>query len=91
MTRLFVLLCVVVGIAAAGCSKSKSGPKGPKASLLELNRALQTWVRVKGVCPTDPSELTNFPALHGKSMPAAPPGKKLAINRVARQVVFVDQ
>ncbi|MCX6892289.1 MAG: hypothetical protein NTX51_12295 [Verrucomicrobia bacterium] len=56
-----------------------------------MNRALQTWVMAKGTFPTDVSELTNFPTLQGKRLPAAPPGKKVAIDRATRQVVFVDQ
>ena len=89
MFKLILLSCVLMGLAAAGCSKGAQ--KGPEASLPELNRALQTWVMAKGTFPTDVSELTNFPTLQGKRLPAAPPGKKVAIDRATRQVVFVDQ
>ena len=89
MFKPILVSCVLIGLAAVGCSKGAQ--KGPEASLPELNRALQTWVMAKGTFPTDVSELTNFPTLQGKRLPAAPPGKKVAIDRATRQVVFVDQ
>ena len=55
----------------------------------ELNAALATWVMVKGL-PQSVSELTNFPALKGKQLLAAPAGKKLVIDATKRQVVLVD-
>ena len=91
MFKPLLLSGVLIGLAAGGCSKGASTPKGPEASLPELNRALQTWVMAKGGFPADVNELTNFPTLQGKRMPAAPPGKKVAIDRATRQVVFADQ
>jgi hypothetical protein len=86
-----LILCVLLAAAAGGCSKGPSAGKGSEASLPELSRALQTWVVTKGSYPNDLSELTNFPALRGKRLPAAPPGKKLGIDPATRQVVFLDQ
>ena len=91
MFKPILLSCVVVALVAGGCSKGASTQKGPEASLPELNRALQTWVMAKGAFPADVNELTNFPTLQGKRLPAAPPGKKLTMDHATRQVVFADQ
>ncbi len=86
-----LLAMVVIGTFLAGCSKSAGNKVGSEASLPEVSRALQTWVMAKGSYPRDLNELTNFPALQGKRLPAPPPGKKLTIDRATRQVVFEDQ
>jgi len=89
MSKSFIL-CVLVAAVAAGCSKSASGPKGPEATLPELTRVVRAISMSKGACPSDINELTNFPTLRNKRLPAAPPGKKLAIDPATRQAVFVD-
>jgi len=75
-------------LTLAGCSRRELAGR-PEATMEELNAALDTWVMVKGL-PHSVSELTNFPALKGKQLPAAPAGKKLAIDARKRQVVLVD-
>ena len=85
------MLCSLLAAVATGCSKEPAASKGAEVSLPELSRALQTWVVTKGSYPNDVSELTNFPALRGKRLPDAPPGKKLGIDPATRQVVFLDQ
>jgi hypothetical protein len=52
---------------------------------------LAFWTMVKGQMPQDVSALTNAVVLRGKRLPAAPPGKKLVIDRATGQVVFADQ
>jgi hypothetical protein len=87
-----LVLCLLAATLVAGCSKGgTAGPKGPEASLVELNRAMQMWAMTKGSYPSDLSQLTNFPALHGKRLPTPPAGKKLAIDPATREVVFADQ
>lgn len=82
-------ICMLLALALAGCSKRESAGVRPEATMQELNAALATWVMVKGL-PQSVSELTNFPALKGKQLPASPVGKKLAIDAAKRQVIFVD-
>ena len=91
MLNPILVFCVLVALMTGGCSKGGSSPKGPEASLPELNRVLRTWAMAKGSYPADLNELTNFPTLRGKCLPAAPPGKKLAIDPATHQVVFADQ
>ena len=86
-----LMLCAFLVAAFGGCSKGPSAANGPEASLPELSRTLQAWAVTKGAYPNDLSELTNFPALQGKRLPAPPPGKKLGIDPATRQVVFLDQ
>lgn len=86
-----LMLGVLLAAVAGGCSKGPSGAKGPEATLPELSRALQTWAVTTGSYPRDLTDLTNFPALRGKRLPTAPPGKKLGIDPATRQVTFVDQ
>ena len=82
-------VCVFLALALTGCSQREGAAARPEATMQELNAALDTWVMVKGL-PHSVSDLTNFPALKGKQLPAAPAGKKLAIDAAKRQVVFVD-
>lgn len=89
----FVLVLCVAGFSA-GCSKSPNrngAANQPEATLAELNSALDSWTMMKGGLPPSVSALTNFPALRNKRLPAAPPGKKLAIDSATRQVVFFDE
>jgi len=90
--RVSSLACFGFGVfmllTLAGCSRRELAAR-PEATMEELNAALDTWVMVKGL-PHSVSELTNFPALKGKQLPAAPVGKKLAIDAAKRQVVFVN-
>ena len=91
MLRSF-FLCLLAAALAAGCSKGgAAGPKGPEATLPELNRALQGVAMSGRGYPSDLNELTNFPTLRGKRLPTPPPGKKLAIDPATHQVVFADQ
>jgi len=46
---------------------------------------------VKSTQPAQVSDLTNFPSLRAKRLSTPPPGKKLAIDPVNNQVVFVDE
>lgn len=77
----------------AGCSKTSHDQTAnkPEATLAELNSALDSWTMMKGALPPNVSALTNFPALRNKRLPAAPPGKKLAIDSATRQVVFIEE
>ncbi len=77
-------------LIALGCSQD-SGPQGQEVTLPELNRTLQVWVMKNGSYPQELWQLTNFPALHGKRLPAPPPGKKLAIDPRTRTIIFADQ
>jgi hypothetical protein len=85
-----LLLVAALLVAAMGCSRSTGQPEA-EASLPELNRALQAWIMGHGSYPSDLNQLTNFPALKGKRLPAPPPGKKLALSSDARQIMYVDR
>lgn len=85
-----LLLAALLLVPALGCSRGP-GPKEAEASLPELNRAAQMWRMAHGAYPSNLNELTNFPALKGKRLPSPPPGKKLAVDPVTRQIAFVDQ
>jgi hypothetical protein len=86
---LILMFCAVTGL---GCRKSDpAAGNATVASLPELNRALAFLTMVKGQMPQDVSALTNAVVLRGKRLPAAPPGKKLVIDRATGQVVFADQ
>jgi len=80
----------LVALLASGCDR-QSSRAGAEATLPELNRALRVWTMANGAAPKDVSQLTNFLALQGKSLPKPPPGKKLAIDSASRQVIFTDQ
>jgi len=58
--------------------------------MLDMNRALATMTMGVGRCPSDVNVLTNYYPVKGKCLPKPPAGKKLAIDRAHRQVVFVD-
>ncbi len=79
-------LLLVVGLIGCGKEQSRSG----EISLPEMNRNLQGIIMAGGKCPSNVSELTNFPAFKEMRLPTLPPGKKLAIDRASQQVVFVD-
>lgn len=87
-----ILILCVTGLFV-GCSKqNQSGAaKLPEATLAEINVALDSWMMMKGSTPRSITELTNFPALRNKRLPAAPEGKKLTIDPVTRQVVFANE
>ena len=57
----------------------------------ELNRAVRAWGMVNPAPLVQVSDLTNFPSLRGKRLPAPPAGKKLAIDPRNKQVVLVDE
>jgi hypothetical protein len=80
----------LVALLASGCNR-QSSRAGDEATLPELNRAMSAWTMANGAAPKDVSQLTNFLALQGKSLPKPPPGKKLAIDPASRQVIFTDQ
>jgi len=82
---------VFLALTLSGCSPRESAAARPEATLEELNAALGTWVMAKGRPPQSVSELTNFPALKEKRLPAPPPGKKLALDAARRRVVFADE
>jgi hypothetical protein len=88
MTKCLVVMAIVA--AVCGCSKPAS-EAGNEATLDDLNRALSAMSMRSGGVPSSPSELTNFPTLRGKSLPKAPAGKRLVIDRQAKQVIFADQ
>ncbi len=81
---------VLMTLLMAGCGRQSSGP-AVEATLPELNRAVRVWTMRNGTAPQDISQLTNFLALQGKSLPKPPPGKKLAIDPASRQMIFADQ
>jgi len=73
---------------ATGCKRKT--PASSEATLDDLNRALLVWSMTKPKLPQDVSELTNSMGIQGKRLPQ-PPGKKLAVDPVRRQVVWLDQ
>jgi len=81
---------VLSGVLVTGCGK-KSHTASDTASLEELNRALSAVSMAGGRLPGSIQELTNFPTLKGRQLPAPPPGKKLVIDPTTRQAIFVDQ
>jgi hypothetical protein len=85
--RDLALTVLVVGLIA-GCAKTKHAEQ---VSLEDLNRVLAVTSMSTGKLPQSVYELTNFPSLRGKELPVPPAGKKLVIDRNARQVVFADQ
>ena len=82
----FVTAALIATLCGCG---SKSGSKS-EATIDELNRAMAV-MSMSGKVPQNVYELTNFPALQGKSLPTPPAGKKLVIDAGKRQVVFADQ
>jgi hypothetical protein len=84
------MLALVV-CAAAGCGRANSTATGSEATVADLNRALAALAMMNKPCPADVSELTNFPALRGKTLPRPPAGKKLFIDPATRTVGLADQ
>jgi hypothetical protein len=91
-SSLILTICIFSGLGL-GCRKNGSiTDNGATASLYDLNRALALWTMANGgQIPKDVSILTNTPILKNKSLPVAPPGKKLLIDAATLRVVFVDQ
>lgn len=87
------MLALCLAVAPSGCSEKNRGGTAnlPEATLEELNAALGTWMMAKGTLPQSVNELTNFPALRAKRLPAAAPGMKLTIDAGTRRVVFANQ
>ena len=81
---------LVVSLAVYGCGKN-GAPNSGVATMFELNQALSIMSMGGKHPPASVHELTNFPTLQGKSLPAPPAGRKLAIDRSQNQVVFVDE
>jgi hypothetical protein len=85
------ILCLVAAGMVAGCGqRQKAGESSKEATLLDMNRALATVTMRAGRCPSDVNVLTNCYPVQGKRLPTPPTGKNLVIDRVHRQVVFVD-
>ena len=61
-----------------------------EAALEELNTALYKWMARSPTPPKSYEELVSS-EFYGKPAPAAPPGKKYAIDRKELKVVLVDQ
>jgi len=89
MRPLFLTFPVVLGLAL-GCGPKKTGAKDA-ASLDELNRALTVVTMRSGSFPPSTNELVSFLAISGKTMPVAPPGKRLVMDPGQRQFILVDQ
>ncbi|MBE0542518.1 MAG: hypothetical protein IH623_14245 [Verrucomicrobia bacterium] len=89
MRQLF-LTCLVVLALAAGCGRPKTGAENA-ASLEELNRALTVVAMRSGSFPPSTNELAAFLAISGKTLPVAPPGKKLVIDPSKRQFILADE
>ena len=89
MRHLFLTCLVVLGLAS-GCGQKKTEAQNA-ASLDELNRALAVVTMRSGSFPPSTNELAAFLAISGKTMPVAPPGKRLVIDPSKRQFVLVDQ
>src|SRR5258706_4946926 len=85
----FILILLMTLGLATGCKRKT--PANSEATLEDLNRALLVWSMTKPNPPQDVTELTNSMGLQGKPLPQPPPGKKLAIDSVRRQVVWLDQ
>jgi hypothetical protein len=87
----FPLAIGLVGfVVLTGCGH-KNGTLENAASLEDLNRALPVVTMHGGGFPPSTNELARFLALSGKTMPVPPSGKKLAIDPVSHQFVFVNQ
>jgi hypothetical protein len=89
MKHLFTTLLVIFGLAL-GCSQKRTGAENA-ATLDDLNRALVVVTMRSGSFPPSTNDLAAFLAMSGKTMPAPPPGKRLAIDAGTRQFVLVDQ
>lgn len=89
MKHLFLTGLMVLGLAS-GCGSKKTGAENA-ASLDDLNRALSVVTMQSRSFPPSTNELAAFLKLSGKSMPVAPPGKKLVLVPGKRQFVLEDQ
>ena len=76
---------------ATGCGHKNQAGVQNAASLEDLNRALSVVAMRNGTFPPPTNELAKFLALDGKTLPAPPPGKKLAFDPAQRRFVLVDQ
>ena len=88
--KLLAAALVQSAVLVTGCGK-ESHTASDTVSLEELNRALSAVSMAGGRLPGSIHELTNFPTLKGRQLPAPPPGKKLVIDPTTRQAMFVDQ
>lgn len=77
-------------LLTVSCSKANKNNL-PEATLEELNRAMRAWGIANPAPLAQVSDLTNFPSLRGKRLPTPPPGKKLALDPVHKQVVLIDE
>jgi hypothetical protein len=85
-----LLAVALVVLLMTGCNR-QSSRSGPEATLPELNQALSVWRMANGAIPTNVCQLTNFLASEGKSLPKPPPGKRLVIDPISGQLVFMNQ
>jgi hypothetical protein len=85
------LTLALMVLAMVGCGRKTNSAAGNEATLTDLNRALALMKMENGRCPATVSALTNFPIMHGKTLPVPPPGKKLAIDPATQQVVLINQ
>ena len=88
--KLFFPMGLLILALAASCGHKNSAAENA-ASLEELNRALSVVAMRGGNFPPATNELAKFLALSGKTLPLAPPGKKLVIDLASRQFVLVNQ
>jgi hypothetical protein len=84
------LFFLIFTLAVCGCGK-RSGQHSGEATMFELNQALSIMSMGGKHPPANVNDLTNFPSLHGKSLPKPPVGQKLVIDPSQGRVVFVDQ
>jgi hypothetical protein len=90
MKHLFLASLLVLGFTT-GCGHKNNPGTANAASLDDLNRALSVVAMRSGYLPPPTNEVAKFLALSGKTMPVAPPGKKLEIDPVQQRFVLVDQ
>lgn len=86
-----LLLGVILMSILAGCARHQTATTKSEVTIDELNSAVTRWWMVKGKPPQNVDELTNLPSLHNRRLPTPPSGKKIAIDPVTHQVVFVDE
>jgi hypothetical protein len=84
-----IFLLTLISFSLAACGKKSSSET--EATLPELDRAMQSIAMAKGKLPEKVEELSEFMALQGKRLPAAPPGKQYVIDSTNRRVVLVSQ
>lgn len=85
-------IAIVLVLVLAMCGCGKSGTQSSRVATMEdLNQALGIMSMSRTHQPETVSDLTNFPTLRGKTLPEAPTGKKLMIDRTRNQVVLVDE